>query len=220
MEMVEYERYLPEVRGEIEDCPIIIATNEIRNTIIDFCQKTTIWRQDLDAISIVADVCEYDINYDTFVKAAGINWAYLVDENDDEVNLTITSEDNLDNGSVRAVRLWRTKTGTPSDVYQKNPNTIRLVYIPNAAFTLYVGVWVKPTRDSYEAPDFIHDKYLEAIASGAKARILNMKTRPWYDPNAAALEEADYIARRSSALIDATKSHTRTSKTVMMRSFV
>jgi len=217
MAMVEYDRYLPEVRGDVQDCPEIIVLNEIRNTIIDFCQKTTVWRKDLDAIAVAATVCEYDIDVGQFEKASAINWAYLLSAAGDEIQLTATSEDSLDNGSSRSSKLWRTKTGTPSHIYLKDPTVIRLVNIPTEAYTLYAGVIVKPSRDSYEAPDYIYEKYLEAIAAGAKARILGMKSRPWYAPEVAMMEELDYKARRSSALIDSTKSHTRTSKSVEMR---
>jgi len=216
-DMVDYEEFLPEVRGEVETCPEVVALNEIRNTVIDFCQKTTIWRMDLDSITVLVDTPDYEVEIDQFIKTAGINWGYLIDSNTDEVPLTITSEDTLDNGGVRSVQMWRTRTGTPSKIYLQDPRTVRLVNIPTESYSLYLGVWVKPSRASFEVPEFIYEKYLEAIAAGAKARILNMKTRPWYDPSAAALEAEEYKNRRSSALIDATKSHTRMSKSVAMR---
>ena len=216
-DMVDYEEFLPEVRSEVPECPEVVCINAIRDTVIDFCQKTTVWRYDVDSITVASDVADYEIDIDDYIKVAGLNWAYLIDANGEESYLTVTSEDSLDNGGPRSVSLWRTKTGTPTHIYLKDPRTVRLVYIPEAAFSLYLGAWVKPSRNSYEVPEFIYEKYLEAIAAGAKARILNMPTRPWYSPAAAGLEEAEYEARRSSALIDATKSHTRLSKQVAMR---
>ena len=110
---------------------------------------------------------------------------------------------------------WRTETGTPTIVYLKDTETFSLALTPNAAFTLKAGVWIKPSRDSTEAPDFIYEKYLEVIASGAKARIMNMKSRPWYNPQAAADELAEYKAERANAFTDATRSHGRQTKSVV-----
>jgi hypothetical protein len=212
--MVEYERYLPEVLGEIQDCPDPIALNEIRNTIIDFCKVTTVWRVELDPITVQIAVNSHDVDIDKFIRGVGINWAYLVKSNGDEIRLNATSEDELDSGKVP---LWRTKDGQPSVIFLQDPLTIRLALTPKEAYTLYVGMWVMPSRDSYEAPAFIYDKYLEAIACGAKARILKMKGRPWYSPVAAMEEMKDYESKRKSATIDAQKSHTRVSKSVSMR---
>ncbi len=219
MATIEYERYLSEVRGEIETCPEVIALNAIRNTVIDFCQKTTVWRMDLSAISVSINVADYDISIDSDTVVAGINWGYLTDSVGEELRLGVTSEDTLDNGSVKSVKLWRTKTGTPHHIYLNNPTSLRLVNIPEEAYTLYAGIWAKPSRESYDAPDYIYEKYLEAIAAGAKARILSMTTRPWFNASAAVAEKNEYRARCSSALIDSTKSHTRLSKTVEMRPF-
>lgn len=216
MANVAYTQYLREVRGEVGDCPEIIAINEIRNAVISFCQQTTLWRVDHDPISVVADTSEYSLVLSEGA-ASGVGWAYMTDSIGDEYHLEVTSEDALDNGSVRRVKLWRTKKGTPSKIYMPDPTKVRLVVIPESAYTLYMGLWIKPTRSSTDAPDWIYEKYLEAIAAGAKARILNQKTRPWYNPEAAMLEELEFKDRCSAAKADATKNHTRMSKTVMMR---
>ena len=137
----------------------------------------------------------------------------MIDSNGDEFRLGLSSEDELDGG---AVQMWRVNTGQPSVIYLKNPGVMRIALIPDEAYTMYVGAWVMPSRDSYEAPAFIYDKYLETIACGAKARIMNMKGRSRYNPTAAAGEMAEYEAKRSSAAIDSTKSHTRVSKSSVL----
>lgn len=214
--MTPYESYLPEVLIEIEECPEIIATDKIKQTVIDFCKRSLVWRYDLDPISVVATVDTYEAAADDFETVIGVTYGYLVDADGNNIPLTACSEDTLD---AKNDSTWRTDTGNVKYIMMAEPPYIKLVTIPDAAYTLYAGVWISPSRDSSEAPDFIYDKYLETIGHGARARILNMKTKPWYNPQAAQLEMIDYDAKVIDALNDAGKSHSREKKSVAMRPF-
>ncbi|MCK4826181.1 hypothetical protein KA005_61125, partial [bacterium] len=61
MANVNFEDYLQEVLIEINGCPSKVATNAIRNAVIEFCQKARVWRETLDPINVKANTAVYDL---------------------------------------------------------------------------------------------------------------------------------------------------------------
>lgn len=212
--MIEYERYLPDILAEVDDCPEIVAVEKVRDALMELCRRSTIWRTEMLPFAISATVADYELIFDDGQQLAQVNYVTLVDSNDEEIHPRETTEDEQDAKSVKG---WRLRTGSPRAFYMKDPEVLRLVPIPEEAYTAYVGVILQPTPDSYEAPDWLYNQYHEIVAKGARAKLLNMRGRPWYDPNKAALEMQDFYDEVRNVQNAATRSHTRTQKRVAMR---
>jgi hypothetical protein len=215
LEFANYDEYLTDVLGEIDDCPEIIAVDKIRDTVIELCARTTIWRQDLNPISVQANTPDYELEFDDGQQLAHISWMTLVDANGEETYPIQTSEDEIDAGSSRG---WRGRTTmNPNYFYMQDPVTVRLALTPEQSFTMNIGAIIKPTPSSFEAPKFIYDQYHEVVAKGARYRLFNMKGRSWYDPNEAIIEQRDYENGVQDVQNAALKSHGRKAKSVTMR---
>lgn len=212
--LVNNTQYLPDVLSEVPTCPNIIALEKIRDTIIEVCQESSIWREELATISVVASTALYPLVFTTGSQLAQVNYAYLVDANSDEKWLDGSSEDAIASASGKS---WRTQEGEPKVYYMDDPKTIRFALTPSKAYTAYIGVILKPTPDSTQAPDYIYDQYHETIAKGAIAKLLDMNGRPWYSPDKAALDKRKYNNMKAEIRVAATRSHTRTAKSVTMR---
>jgi len=213
--MVGYDSYLFKVLPEVSGCPPIVAEDKIRDAIIEICQSTSIWRKELPTFYTSDGTPTYEILMDDYEQLCQVSWGYLVLEASNErFDLDVVSEDELDASSNKG---WRALEGTPKFVYMASPITIRLAIIPNQQFACYLGIFVKPTQASFEAPKWFFDQYLETIACGAKAKLLNMKGRSWYDPKAAADELMDFNKGIQDIRNAATRSHTRGPKHVAMR---
>jgi len=213
--VIEYERYIPDVLSEVDNCPEIVVVEKIRDAVIDLCQATTVWRTELLPFVVSINVAEYPLIFDTGQQLSMVNYVTLIDANGNQLDLVDTSEDHLD--AQYRLQGWRTMTGAPAFFYMSNPETLRLVKIPEAAYTAYVGVVLKPTPDSYEAPDFIYNQYHDKVAQGAISKLLDMKGRPWYDPNKALLEKQKFYDSIQTIRNAATRSHTRAQRSVAMR---
>ena len=213
-DMTGYDSYLFKVLPDVDGCPPIVAEDKIRDAIIEMCQSTSIWRKELPTFYTSVDVPTYEILMDDYEQLAQVSWGYLKDDNDERFDMDVVSEDELDAASSKG---WRALTGTPKFVYMLSPITIRLAITPNKKFSCYLGIFVKPTQDSFEAPKWIFDQYLDVISCGAKARLLDMKGRSWYDPSGAKDEQKKFDNGIRDVRNAATRSHTRGPKHVTMR---
>lgn len=70
---------------------------------------------------------------------------------------------------------------------------------PLVVRTLTTVCAVRPLLTSTMVPDDVAIPYIQAIASGALARLRNMAGEPWYDAGAAATHAEDYERRLSRA---------------------
>lgn len=213
-DMTDYDSYLFKILPEVDGCPPIVAEDKVRDTIIDICQQTSCWRDEAPTFYLTANVPTYEMLFDDFQQLAQIDWGYLVDDDGERTELNALSEDEIDASSSKG---WRALDGTPKAVFMLTPSTIRFAAIPNKRFACTLGVTLKPSQDSFEAPSFIFNHYLEIVAAGAKMRLLNMKGRTWYDPAGAMDEEEKYNNGIRDIRINATRSHTRGPKIAKMR---
>ena len=216
-DMTGYDSYLHKVLPDVDGCPPIVAEDKIRDAVIEICQSTSIWRKELLPFYLTANVPTYKLLMEDYEQLAQVSWGYLLDENDQRIDLDVVSEDELDAASVKG---WRALTGSPGFVYMLTPETVRLAIIPDTKFTCVLGIFVKPTQDSFEAPNFIYEQYIETVAYGAKAKLLGMKARSWYDPAEARTQEKKFNDGVRDIRNAATRSHTRGPKIVQMRPLV
>jgi len=213
-DMTTYDSYLYDVLSEVDGCPPIIAETEIRNTMIDFCKVTLAWKAEVDPISVIAGTAKYELDVAEGIPSL-LTWGYMLDASGEEIRMTATSEDELD--ADRQIHRWRNIDGTPSVYFMTADGFVHIVAKPTEPYTLYLGAALIPSRESYEAPTFIYNKFMETITAGARARLLNMKAQSWYNAAAAKDEEDKYEKGKLDAKVEISRSHTRTKKSVVMR---
>lgn len=188
-----YSALLPEVIPFAVECPEIVAINAIRNAAIEFCKKTQIWQVDLAPISTVVGQNDYllttNANMPANAEITGIIYGTLngwpiVGKSADELARIYRWSD------------WRTWQGDPRYYMQLEHDHVFVVPQPNVVYdatqntpTNPVGmafrIAVAPTRASTGMDSVLQEMYYEAIATGAKARLFQMKGQPFYDPQAA-----------------------------------
>jgi len=212
-----WEDLLNEVMPYVENCPLPIAKHQIRNAAIEFCQRTALWRSELDRINITTNIHTYDLHTEITIDQAisAIDYAYIT-ESSGETNLTITTEDSLKITN----RVWRVLTSTkPESIMLLDTDNCRLYPIPEVDISnsLVIGLILKPSRNSAGLPDWIFEQWAEAIAHGAKARLFGMKSRSWYAPDEGVDEQADFDISVQDATIRVNKGHSRQNTQVKMR---
>ncbi len=217
--MKYWDDFLGEVMPYVENCPVPVAKNHIKNAAIEFCQRTALWRQELDRINITEAIYVYELNTElsTDESISAINYAYIT-ETSGETSLTITTEDALDARNS----VWRALTSTkPEAIMMVDTENCRLYPIPEADISnsLIVGLIMKPSRDAAGVPDWIFEQWAETIAHGAKARLMGMKGRDWYSPEEGVDEQTDFDNGVHDATIRANKGHSRQNTQVQMRPF-
>lgn len=212
-----WDDFLSEVMPYVENCPLPVAKHSIQNAAIEFCQRTALWRRELDPISIIANIYDYDLDDEISAdeSVSSINFAFLT-EVSGETPMKVTTEDTMQ----QTIRNWRTLTSSkPQAVMLTDTENLRTYPIPEAAIAggLVVGLILKPSRIAGGLPDWIYEQWAEAIAYGAKAKLFSMKSRPWYDAQEALDEQDNFDMAIKDATIRTNKGHSRANTSVQMR---
>lgn len=181
--MASYSSLVKEILPYVPTCPDSLVESNLRSATIELCEKSKAYVLDLDPITSISGVFEYDFDQPTGTSVHQILW------------LTYDGED-LDPTSPRSLELnypdWRDKSSIPHVYLQKNPNTFWLVPIPNSTKSnaIQMSVALKPTRTSNNIDTTFSNDYRDGIIYGTLYRLLRMPSREWSDPIAA----RDYLA--------------------------
>lgn len=174
-----YDFVLPSVPG----CPQALALQAIRHAAIEFCERTGVWHIDHPAINVVADQSPYPF-------APGVTGAVVHKVLRAWHGTTEIFPATLDELNELFPGNWRTKTGTPERFTQYGPRALMLVPKPAAALAggLTAIVSLKPSATSIDIDDAVYEEYHRAIASGAKAILMQSPKKPYTDLEQAAVE--------------------------------
>lgn len=193
-----------------------MALLEVKNVIIDFCEKSFILQTTLDPVTAIDGVADYDFEPPTNRRVTKIlkGWYKgneLVPVSFDEINTPAPFNANAPDASVRRE--------DPRNVFQKDTDTFSVYPIPNetlaGAMTLLVAL--KPTRSASTIDDMIFEDYADIIGHGVIARMAISPKTPYSNPQLAVAREALYRAGLNVARDRALKNFVRVSKHVKIR---
>ena len=176
--MASFSSLIKDVLPYVPECPDSLVSDTIRASTIDFCERSKAYKYDLDPISTISGVYEYDFDQPTGTEVHQI--LHMIYDGKDMAPI-----------SPRSLELnypdWRDRTGQPYVYLQKTANTFWVVPVPNAAKTsaLIMSVALKPTRTSTNIDTEFSNTYRDGIIYGALYRLLRMPAKVWSDPTAA-----------------------------------
>ena len=207
-----------EPEGPADPSAILRAT---RDALGEFCEISTIWREETERVSTVADTVAYTLRVP--------DWSAIVDVLEleyDDLILTPATEKELDViygigsdlkgnqwmwGVVTGVQGWRALTATSPEYFYLLPTRqIRLVPIPTTALTNGLTprvVVLKPSYKAMEVPEFLFEHYRDDIALGAKARLLKQSNVPWSNPRIGEEYYQQFVQKAAQAKMRADSSN-------------
>ena len=178
---VPYEQFLPEVMQFVPDVADIIAVNSIRNSCIEFCERTRYLQMDIPYIQLVNGKASYPISTPDGTKFVLPEVTYYND-----VLLIPKSSDEL--ASIYRMADWRKTQGNPAYITRLIMPEIIVVPYPvtvTSSDYLRCRISIAPTRDSTEIDSEIYEQFLEIISFGARARLYGTPKQAYYDRAAA-----------------------------------
>lgn len=202
---ITWSRYLPEVLPHVKGCPQEVVENEIRKVVIDFCERSTIWRHAMDPITIEPTISEYEL-CDIPETSRLHTPVYVEDEGDPLRSVTPDEMDILwpRFGGKWPIDRLDTIPATPwrdfeDDIahfyYQKDrPDLLRLIGIPTKQKVdgLTITAALKPLPDATGAPDFIYFDWFQVIAAGALGKLMAMPDEKWTNDSKAVYQLVKY----------------------------
>jgi hypothetical protein len=205
---VAFTAFLPEVLPLVPGCSDILAVNAIRNATIEFCTNTLYWQEVQDEVTLSAADFPYPLDYPAggqAVTALGV----AVEGRP----LGQTTQDILD----LKVLNWRIQTGAPRVYFQYNPNEIGTYPALDRSYAMVMRVAIAPSRTASGVIDFVYEKHLETIVSGALTRLFQMPAQPWSSETQGAHYRSQFNTWMVQATIEANKAYNRGQMQVMMR---
>tara|TARA_R110000772_G_scaffold3256_3_gene11758 strand:+ start:1565 stop:2215 length:651 start_codon:yes stop_codon:yes gene_type:complete len=214
--MKSHDLFLDYVMPHVPGATIEIALHEIKNTIIDFCEKSMVLQETLDPVTTIANISDYDLEPPTNRLVVKIlrSWYknnQLVPQSTDEINgPAIYNADAAD---------AHVEYSAPRIIMQKDPRTYSLYPIPKETVTnsVTLRVALKPTRSVDTIDDVIYEEYADTIGRGAVARLAISPNKPYTSDKVAMASEALYRAGLNVARDRALKSFVRVAKQVHIR---
>lgn len=213
--MTAHTAFLDYVLPHVPGCTPEMALLEIKNTIIDFCEKSLILQQDHDPVTATKDVIDYDLEPPSGYLVVKIMNAWYKGQKLDPM-----SPDQIETPSVYNQQSgYLVNKGDPRGYLQKDARTFSLYPIPIETVPLSVTMRIalKPTRTLATIEDVIFDDYAEIIGHGAVSRLALSPGKPYTNRQLAADRQSLYIAGLNVARDRAQKGYVRSSKHVRMR---
>jgi len=213
--MKTYEQFLNEVMPHVPGCQVNVAVNAIRNTVIEFCEKTLILQRDHDPVTVTQSLPDYDLDPPAGYLVTKIMKAWYKN-----IPLVPAAPDEIGTVSVyNPLAPEAEGPGQPRWILQKDERTFSLLPVPDesVANAITMRVALKPTRASSSVEDVIFEDYVEVIGHGACARLLSMPAKPWTSPQMAGVSKMLFDQGVNQARQRANRGHVRSNLSVRLR---
>jgi len=195
----------PMILPFVRECSVPAAVVAARFACIEF-YKLTLWQQEqLEPIDLWNGQGIYELEVPPNTVPSVIMRVELGGRNK---VLEFKTKDALD---LIYGAGWTDLVGPPCYVTQFEPFDICLVPAPNYDLEdgMKVLVAIQPTSDAAEIDDSVFAYYAEALAYGARARLVETAGQPYYDPNSAPLLWGRFYGGVSEAKARRMREHTR-----------
>lgn len=196
--------FQPYVATEVIGCPDPTLNQAIVMAAIEFCRESQAWTETLDPILLLNGVRDYELDVPTD--------AYLYTVRDVWVGLRLLTprvQIEVEQGAT---------SSEPAFYNMAADRTMLSVYPVPASVTgsaMVVRTTLTPTAAAKTLPDFLGQRYMEAITSGAKARLMAMPGVPWSNPQLAVYYKSILDAAVLSARIE--EAHDRVPGPIFVR---
>lgn len=209
--MALLSKFYPYVTVDVPGAAIPSVEVAVRDTCIDFCERTLVLQVDHDPITVIAGEPTYDFAPPDGYVVDKVMQMWLAGE-----RVPPTTADYIDDSGY--VERGSTYRASPYTFLQKDARTFSLAPTPQETVRngVVMRVAIKPTRDATEVEDILFDDYAEVIGWGAKYRLLLSPGKEYSNPQHASVFKGLYDHAMSRTRVRVTKNHTRAQMTVRL----
>ena len=190
--MASFDSLVKDVLPYVPNCPDSLIESTLRSACIEFAERSKAYVYDLDPMTSISGVYEYEFDQPSGTDVHAILW------------MTYDGDD-LDPISPRSLELnysdWRNKTSVPQVYLQKNPSTFWVIPVPGSAVTngIQLAVALKPSRTTSNIDTTFSNSYRDGIVYGTLYRLLRIPSKDWTDINAS----RDYLGLFNQEIVQA-----------------
>lgn len=213
--MAVYEDFLSRVLIEAPGCAEVSALLAIKDSCIEFCEKSLILVRDHEPVSLKAGEVDYDLEPPAGTLVIKVMKAWVENTPIDPMFPDIVRDASVYN---RAFASYQPAPSVPQRFLQKDERTVSVWPVPDKNYPngLTMRVALKPTRASTTVDDMLYEEYVEAIAAGALGRLLMSSGKPYTNVQAAMAHKALSNQGLNVARQRAGHGHTRSNLSVRL----
>jgi len=165
----------PEVRPDVPGCIDAVMLNAIRRAAIELCSESRFWEIDIDPITIIAGVTDYEIYQPLNQRVVRLESAI-----GQFGNIPFKSDRDIEQEHGHR---WREHQGAvPMGLIMLAPRLMRIYPTPNTTGAqIALRASMKPAPTATVIDDYVYDDYYTAIAARAKAILCAMPGKEWTD---------------------------------------
>lgn len=165
MALVTWDKFLGRMAPHLPGCPDFTMREALADSAREFCERTHLWREELDEEATVADQAVYQM----FALAPIEKFLSFACDGTD---IFPTHPSMLPEG-------WREERGKPTHYFLVGDTDIQLYPTPDTAYTLAATAVIKPKDTATGVESFLRDAHEDAIRSGAIARLMLIPGKDW-----------------------------------------
>lgn len=185
---------LQHIRLELPGVMDLIISQAIVNTAMDFCTRTLVWDEVQDPILLVDNISQYDMDAPSGARVLTIGKVWMATH---ELRAITLHE------LPQYLPAWQSATDPVPRFYNAAHDWRAITVYPTplgangALLTLRAQYAPKVTATTL--PDFLPERFLDALLSGARARLMSQAGVPWENQPLAAYHKGLY----EGAIVDA-----------------
>jgi hypothetical protein len=208
---VKYSDLFVYVLSEVPGCPDFTAERAIRDTCIDFCARTGLYKAEPLSVIVVPGITDYELDAPVGTEPNHVN--KVLRQGRELAKLPY--EDAFMRNELAGVN-----RSVPQYFSQYDNSNLLIGPAPKEKETLKVLYTLKPTTTSTSIPDTIGREHREVLVSGALFRLQMMAGSPWANGGAAQANSMIYEQGVTAAIRQAKYGHSGASLTVTYREFM
>jgi hypothetical protein len=164
------------VAVDVAGCPPLAIREALKEAFATFCEQSGFWAEDLEPISLSAEIADYDLS-----PPVGARVVTLLSATYRGTPIAAYSGADVE----QDMRGWLTSVGGTPVAYQlfldDAAQMIRLYPTPAADEdeALVVRASLKPTADATSLPDWFYEDWRMVLASGALSNLCAVPSKTW-----------------------------------------
>lgn len=189
--MKAWDQFYPYILIDVIGCPNPAVDNALRIAAREFCQTTKAIREWSDPVTAAGAETSFDFDLPSGQELVKIIKANV---NNDVDGYEVISYKDLPND-------WQATTpeSIGNKVVQLDQETYRVFPAPVAGDSITLQIATKPTATATTVADDLVNRFADAIAAGAKARLMASVGVAWSNPAMAGIFKNQFDAAMRSA---------------------
>lgn len=214
--MKTLETFLPEILPDVPGCPSDMAIRALRNTLIEFCEKSFIYQETLDPLTALEDETDYDLDPPKGYRIQKIMKMWYLGS---EMQPLAPDDIGLPDAYRVNISGYTASKGPPAGYTQKDVDTLSILPIPDQKYAnaITIRVALVPLRSTTEVPDFLYELWSETLGFGTKARLMLNPGKPYSNAESATYNQARFVSGLNDARQRAARGNVRSDLQVQLR---